>query len=100
MWLVFLAAGLNGLNILAADIQNAHIYVTIEEKVYIIRGSGFGFNKKHPSLIVKAWYGLKSSGVRFIDHLTVSLCSIGLKRYLADPDVWMRPGTKLDGFEY
>ena len=43
---------------------------------------------------------MKSSGVSFRDHLKVSPRDIGFKRCLADPDVWMRLGTRPDSFDY
>ena len=98
--LAFLVAALNDLDILAGDIQNAYLNAPTNEKVYIICGKEFGSNSGRPALIVKALYGLKSSGSRFRDHLAASLRDIGFKSCLADPDVWMRKGTKPDGFKY
>jgi hypothetical protein len=51
-------------------------------------------------LIKKALYGLKSSGAAFRAHLAESLYDLGYTSTKADPDVWIRPATKPDGFEY
>jgi len=45
-------------------------------------------------------YGLKSSGAAWRAHLANTLRQLGYKSCLADPDVWMRPATKPDGFQY
>ena len=50
--------------------------------------------------IRKALYGLKALGAAFQAHLTAMLHDIGFKPTKADPDVWLRPATKPDGFEY
>ena len=96
----FLAAALNELDILVADIQNAYFKAPTKENIYIIHVSEFGSNKDRPDLIVKALYGLKSSGTMLRDNMVVSLRDIVFKIYLTDPTVWIRPGTKPEGFEY
>ena len=67
--LALLAAALNDLKILVGDIQNAYLNTPTKERVYIICGSEFGSYVDRSALIVKAFYGLKSSGSRFRDHL-------------------------------
>ncbi len=61
---MFLIAALNDLDILGADVQNAHINVKTSKKVYFIAGPKFGSNQGRPCIIVRALYGLKSSGTR------------------------------------
>ena len=51
-------------------------------------------------LIVKALYGLKSSGARWRDHMASTLNEAGYSSCLADPDVWMKPKVKPCGFKY
>ena len=51
-------------------------------------------------LIKKALYGLKSSGAAFRAFLAETLDAMGYKPSYADPDVWLRPAVKSDGFEY
>jgi hypothetical protein len=51
-------------------------------------------------MIKKALYGLKSSGAAFRAHLTEMLDAMGYKPSYADPDVWLRPAVKPDGFKY
>jgi hypothetical protein len=51
-------------------------------------------------IIRRALYGLKSSGAAWRALFASTLTDIGFKSTLADPDVWIRPQVKPDGFEY
>jgi hypothetical protein len=83
--IAFLYAALNDLDILSADVQNAYLNAPTKEKLYTTAGLEFGSNNvNHPVLIVRALYGLRSSGAR---------CK-------ADPDVWLWPMAKPNGDTY
>ena len=45
-------------------------------------------------------YGLKSSGAAFREFLAEQLDKMGFKSSIADPDVWIRPATKIDDEQY
>ena len=47
-----------------------------------------------------ALYGLKSSGAAFRSLLAETMHKLGYKPSKADPDVWMQPAIKLNGFQY
>lgn len=99
--IAFTIAALNGLDVLAADVQNAYLNAPTKERVYTTAGLEFGADKVgRPVLIVRALYGLKSSGARWRDHMASSLREIGFESCKADPDVWMRPGVKANGDKY
>jgi hypothetical protein len=98
--IMFLIAALNDLDILGADIQNAYLQAETKEKVWFKAGPEFGSNQGRPCLIVRALYGLKSSGARFRDHLATIIREQGYVSSKADPDVWMRKAVKADGFKY
>jgi hypothetical protein len=98
--IAFTLAALNGLEVLAADIQNAYLNAGTKERVYTMAGPEFGANVGRPVLIVRALYGLKSSGARWRDHISGTLRSGGFKSCYADPDIWMRPNCKPDGTKY
>jgi len=99
--LFFLLAALNDLDILAADVQNAYLNAPTKERCYTTAGLEFGTSKVGKVvLIVRALYGLKSSGARWHDHMAKTLRDAGFESSKADPDVWLRPATKADGFEY
>jgi len=98
--ILFTIAALNDLDVLRADVQNAYINAPTKEKVYTTAGPEFGSNQGRPVLIVRALYGLKSSGARWRDHLAAILRENGFQSSLADPDVWMRKARKPCGFLY
>jgi hypothetical protein len=93
-------AALNDLDILACDIQNAYLTADCREKVWIKAGPEFGSEAGMNMIVRKALYGLKSSGAAFRAFLAKALDDMNYVPSYADPDVWMRPATKPDGFEY
>jgi Reverse transcriptase (RNA-dependent DNA polymerase) len=94
-------ASLNGLDVLAADVQNAYLNAPTKEKCYTIAGPEFGpDNEGRPVLIVRALYGLRSSGARWRDHLAETIRKMGFVACLADGDVWLRPNAKPGGDSY
>jgi len=99
--LAFMLAALNDLDILSADVQNAYLNAPTKEKVYTTAGLEFGpTNAGRPVLIVRALYGLKSSGARWRDHMANTLREANFVGCKADPDVWMRPNVKPNGDKY
>ena len=93
-------AALNGLKVLACDILNAYLTAPCREKFYCTAGPEFGSDRGKTMIIVRALYGLKSSGAAFRAFLAEHLCDIGFTPTYADPDVWMRPAIKENGFRY
>src|SRR5688500_18592419 len=95
----FTLAKLNGLDVCAGDIGSAYLYGKIKEKVCITAGPEFGAELQGKMLFIyKALYGLKSSGARFHEHLSVTLLSMGYKPSKADYDLWMKKVD--DHYEY
>ena len=88
--LVVFIAELNELELWAADVGNAYLEAYTKEKVYIIAGKGFGKLEGHTLIIVKALYGLRSSGKRYAEKASEVLRAMGFTISRADPDVWMR----------
>ena len=72
----------------------------IREKLYIWAGPEFGQDAGKFFIIVRAIYGLKSSGERFKSLLAECLDEIGFRSTAADPDVWRRKAIKPDGELY
>jgi hypothetical protein len=94
-------AALNDLTVTAADIQNAYLQAPCTEKYYIICGPEFGpDNVGKKALVVRALYGLPGAGRDFRNHLRDCMRHLGYESCLADPDVWMRHGTKDNGEKY
>ena len=95
-----LLAALNDLQILGCDIQNAYLAADCRERIFTVAGPEFGSEKGSLFIIKKALYGLKSSGAAFRALCADTLRELGYLPSKADPDVWMRPAIKPDGFEY
>ena len=93
-------AALNGLKVLAADIENAYLTAPCREKIFTTAGPEFGSDVGKTMLIVRALYGLKTSGAAFRSFLADHLYDIGFRPTRADPDVWLKPGIKADGSTY
>ena len=99
--IAFLVAALNGLEVWTADIQNAYLNAPTKERVWFKAGEEWGENEGRPVLIVRALYGLKSSGQAWRQFLAETLKNnLGFTSSLADPDVWYRAKTKSDGTKY
>ena len=91
MRLGFMLAKLNGLVACAGDVGNAFLYGKTREKVYIIAGPEFGPELEGRILLIdKALYGLKTSGARFHEHLSLKLQKLGFVPSKADSDLWIR----------
>jgi hypothetical protein len=88
--IAFLIAALNELDILAADVGNAYLQAPAREKVHTTAGPEFGPNNiGRTVIIVRAMYGLKSSGAAWHAHLSETLRGMNFTPSYADPDVWM-----------
>jgi hypothetical protein len=100
--IAFLIAALNDLDIMAADIGNAYLNAPVRERIYITCGPEFGPEfEGRKAKIVKALYGLKSSGAAWRSFLSECLHdSLHFKPCRADNDVWIRPAQKPDGTRY
>ena len=93
-------AALNGLDVLVCDIQNAYLTAQIREKIWTVAGPEFGSDTGKIFIIKMALYGLKSSGAAFCSLLTETLHDLKYVPSKANPDVYMRPALKPNGFEY
>ena len=88
--LVIFLTKLNQLELWGADVGNAYLEAFTKEKVCFIAGDGFGVLKGHTLVIIKALYGLKSSGLQWLERFADTLQEMGFKISKADPDVKMR----------
>ena len=62
-------ATLNGLTVMACDIQNAYLTADCREKIWTRAGPELGLEAGTVMLICKALYLLRSSGAAFCAHL-------------------------------
>ena len=88
--LVIFLAELNGLQVYQTDVGNAYLEAYTKEKVYIIGGPELGKLEGHVLIIVKALYGLKSSGLRWYERFADVLRDMGFTPCPAEPEIWMR----------
>ena len=100
--IAFLIAALNDLDIEAADIGNAYLNAPPREKIYIKCGPEFGPELEgRYAIIVRALYGLKSSGASWRAFLARVLEEdLHFTMCRADNDVWFKPAKKADGTRY
>ena len=98
--IAFTVAALNGLDVICADVQNIYLNAPTSEKNSTEAGLEFGSNAGQPALIVRALYGLKSSGARWRDHMAATLRAGGFHSCLVDPDVWMKTRVHPNGDKY
>ena len=95
--LMYLAEHL-GLETWQTDISSAYLESFTKEKVWIVAGPEFGDLEGHALIIVKALYGLKSSGLRWHERFADVLRDLGFFPSKAEPDIWLR--DKGDHYEY
>ena len=88
--MVTFLAELNDLELWGTDVGNAYLESYTTEKVCFTAGDEFGEQAGHTFIIVKALYGLKSSGRCWYDRLFEVLDNIGFKPSRAESDIWMR----------
>ena len=88
--LIIFLGELNGQETWSTDIGNAYLEAKTAEHVYIIGGPEFGELEGHVLLIVKALYGLRSSGLRWHERFADSLHDMGFKPSKAEDDIWMQ----------
>ena len=96
--MVTFIAELNGLELWGTDIGNAYLESFTKEKVCFIAGPEFGEYEGHTLVIMKALYGLKSSGKCWHDKLHDVLIAMDFFPSKAEEDIWMRDCG--DHYEY
>jgi hypothetical protein len=96
--LAIVAAALFDLKIYAADVSHAYIQAFTNEKVYTVAGPEFGPLEGCVFIIVKALYGLRTSGARWAEKLNDTLRSLGFTKSNAGSALWIR--RKRDHYEY
>jgi hypothetical protein len=88
---------LNDLEILSADIQNAYLQAKFQEKIWTRAGPEFGSDEgsvhDHSPCII--WIKIQWRSISVFASKP-TLC----KPTKGDPDVWIRPAVKGDGYEY
>ena len=100
----FTLAALNGLDVLSGDIGNAYLNAKPREKCHIIVEDDLLFGPSaigKKAKIVRALYGMKSSGAAWRDMISSYLKhDMKFNMCLADNDTWFKADIKKDGTEY
>jgi Reverse transcriptase (RNA-dependent DNA polymerase) len=89
---------LNGMEIWVTNVGNAYLEAATKEKIYFVAGAEFGELVGHTLVIVKALYGLRTSGFRWHERFADCLQEMGFFPSKAESDIWMRRSNNL--YEY
>ena len=92
-------AALNGLEVKCGDVLNAYINAPVKEKIWTYLRPEHSHNEGKKAIIVRALYGLKSSGTASRAHLCEYMAALGYKPCLADPDLWLKSQNQY-GIDY
>ena len=95
-------AVLNDLDIKMCDIGNAYLNAETRERVYFIAGPEWGSRAGLPVVIVRALYGLKSSGAEWKKSFTSYIKhTLGYEPCVgSDDNVYLKAMKDKDGNEY
>ena len=97
----FLIAALKNLDILARDIHNFFFESPTKQKIFFYAGDEWKADKDKVVIIVRELYGIKYSALQFCNCLAETLRNrLSYKSFISDPDLWYKPMTDADGFEY
>ena len=100
----FMLAALNGLDILSGDIGNAYLNAKPRERCHVVITDELLFGPSavgKTAIIVRALYGMKSSGAAWRDMISSFLKrEMGFTMCLADNDIWLKSSVKQDGTKY
>ena len=96
----FLLAALNGVDMLACDLENAYLNAPCREKIWFEGGRECGEDQGKVLVVTRALYGLKSAGSSWRSSLAEALRNLKFESTRADPDVWIRPAAREDGHGY
>ena len=98
--MVIFLAKLNNLEVWGADTGDTYLEAKTKEKLYIVAGPEFEELEGHILVIYKALYGLKSSGLRWLQKLHEIMIDMGFSSSKADPCVWLRKAKCATKYEY
>ena len=92
--LCFMIAAMHNLDVLAGDVGNAYLNAKPREKCHVILNDEWMFGPSAVgkiALIVRALYGMKSSGAAWRDAISSTLhYHMGFTQCLADNDLWFK----------
>ena len=98
--LVIFLGKLNNLELWGADIGNAYLDASTEEKLYIVAGPEFENWEGYILTFSTALYGLKSSGKRGAKALHDIAKDMNFIPSRADQCIWLKKNIKLNLYKY
>lgn len=99
--IAFLVAALNDLDVMACNIGNAYLNAKCREKIWFVAGPECGELRGLPCKLVRALYGLKSSGAAWrAMFLAFIVTQLGFTPTRADADVYIRRNYWNNGIPY
>ena len=98
--LVIFLGKLNHLELWGADIGNAYLEAFTDEKLYIVAGPEFQELEGYILILLKALYGLKSSGKRWAEVIHGMLRDMKVLPSKADSCIWLRKAPNLRCYKY
>ena len=98
--LAFMIAFLNNIELIACDVGNAYLYAPCQEKVWFVAGREFGSRRGTVVKVIRALYGLKSSGAAWRGMFHTTVPKMGFVPTITNLDVYWRPNAKENGFKY
>jgi hypothetical protein len=72
----------------------------LQGKIWAVAGPEFGSRQGTVIKVVRALYGLKSSGASWRSMLNAMILEMGFAATVAVPEVYRQANAKTDGFEY
>ena len=90
--------GINELDILSCDMQNAHLSAPFREKIYCRAGPEFRSEVGKVMIMKIALHRLKSSSTAFRSTLAQVIYDIACQPSKADSDACLKPVIKANGF--
>ena len=99
--IAFLIAALNEIDIITCDIGNAYLNAECHERIRFVAGPECGECCGMVCKLVRALYGLKSSGAAWRAMFSTFIVNeLGFTPTRADPDVYMRSQKNANGWPY
>ena len=93
IWLGFLIAALNDVDLLSCDLENAYLNAPCKEKIWFEGGLECGEDCGKVLILVHTLYGLKSARNSWRNTLAAAIKDLGFTSTRADADVWIRPAV-------
>eukprot|EP00978_Attheya_sp_CCMP212_P025880 scaffold84091_cov31-Attheya_sp.AAC.1 len=72
--IAFMIAALNDLSVLVADVGNAYLNAPFRENIWFTAGKEFGSRAGTKIVLIRALYGLKTSGAAWRAHISLEIC--------------------------